>query len=219
MLELNGSAPVELQEREEARHDNSTRRDILDELMERHAPRLGEHRRDEQSLLAHGDNRIVQVGDLNRRARRRQSVRGQTRQILRGCEPPKLGQEGRKMRLEGHVPGNVRTELPHPSIDVLCRFLESPILQEPREQEIAGLQVGLGGVVLLVDTGQQMRGLHVQEGRRDDQEFRRTRQVRGRLHERDELVGHLRERDLGDVEFLARNQRQKKIERTFKNRE
>ena len=64
-----------------------------------------------------------------------------------------------------------------------------------------------------------MRGLHIQEGRSDDQEFRRTRQVRGRLHKRDELVGHLRERDLGDVEFLARDQRQKKIKRTFKNRE
>ena len=123
------------------------------------------------------------------------------------------------MRLEGHVPGNVGAVLPHPSVDMFRRFLESPILQEPREQEIAGLQVGLGRVALLVDTGQQMRGLHVQERRRDNQEFRGTRQVRGRLHERDELVGHLRERNLGDVEFLARDQRQQKIERTFKNRE
>ena len=64
-----------------------------------------------------------------------------------------------------------------------------------------------------------MRGLHVQERRRDDQEFRGTRQVRGRLHKRNELVRHLRERNLGDIEFLARYQRQQKIERTFKNRE
>ena len=66
------------------------------------------------------------------------------------------------MRFEGHVPGNVGAELPHPSVHMFRRFLESPILQEPRKQKISGLQISLGRVILLIDTGQQMRGLHVE---------------------------------------------------------
>ena len=66
------------------------------------------------------------------------------------------------MRLERHVPGDVRAVTPHPRVDVFRRFLECPVLQEPREQEVAGLQISLGRVILLVDTGQQMRSLHVE---------------------------------------------------------
>ena len=123
------------------------------------------------------------------------------------------------MRFEGNIPGDVGAVLPHPLINALRRFLERSVLQEPGEQEIARLQVGLGRVSLLVDAGQQVRRFHIQERGGDNQKLRRTRQVRRRLHESDELVGHLRERDLGDVEFLTRDQRQEKIERTFKNRE
>ena len=66
------------------------------------------------------------------------------------------------MRLERNIPGDVGAVLPHPRVDVFRRFFESPVLQEPREEEIAGLQVSLGRVLLLVNAGQQMRGLHVE---------------------------------------------------------
>ena len=66
------------------------------------------------------------------------------------------------MRLERHVPGDIRAVLPHPRVDVFRCFLESPILQQPRKQKISGLQISLGRVILLLDTGQQMRGLHVE---------------------------------------------------------
>jgi hypothetical protein len=61
--------------------------------------------------------------------------------------------------------------------------------------------------------------LHVEQGRRHDQEFRRTRQVRRSLHKSDELIGHLGECNLGDVEFFAGNQGQEEIERAFENGE
>ena len=51
-----------------------------------------------------------------------------------------------------------------------------------------------------------MRGLHVEEGRRDHKKLRRARQVGGSLREGDELVCNLRERDLSDVELVARDQ-------------
>ena len=64
-----------------------------------------------------------------------------------------------------------------------------------------------------------MRGLHIEQRGRDDQELRRARQIRRSLHEGDELVGHLGERDLGDIELLASDQRQKKVEGAFEDRE
>ena len=62
-----------------------------------------------------------------------------------------------------------------------------------------------------------MRGLHVEEGGGYHQELRRARQVRRGLHEGDELVGDLGQRNLGDVELLTRNQRQEQIKRTLKD--
>ena len=79
------------------------------------------------------------------------------------------------MRLQGHIPGDVRAVLPHPLIKVFRCFLERAILKEPGEEQIAGLQIGLRGILLLVDNRQQVRRLHVEQCRCHDQELRRTR--------------------------------------------
>ena len=123
------------------------------------------------------------------------------------------------MRLKRNVSGDVGAVLIEALGDVCRSFLKRPVLQQPGKEKIACLEVGFRRVVLLVDARQEVRRLHVEQSSGHHQKLCRTGQVRRGFHERDELVGHLRERDLGDVEFLARDQRQKKIERTFKNRE
>ncbi len=191
-----------------------------DELMEGHAPSLGRvSTGDRQSLLARGTTGSCRWGgDLNRRTRRRQGIRGQTRQILGGGAPPKLRQEGRKMRLEAR-PAAARTVLPHPSVSgVFFAALKARHCRSLEEQEIAGLRSA-------PRTRCHPRRHWAANARPScpgasprRPEFRGTRQVQGRLHKRDSSVTCC-ERNLGDIEFLARYQRQQKIERTFKNRE
>ena len=64
-----------------------------------------------------------------------------------------------------------------------------------------------------------MRRFHIQQGGRDDEKLSRAGQVRRGLHEGNKLVRDLRERDLGNVELLACNQRKEKIEGPLENRE
>ncbi len=96
-------------------------------------------------------------------------------------------------------------------------LLERPILQQPREQQVACLEqrdvLGVDQLALR----QQPRDLQVEQGRRDDEELARlVEPVRGleRAQVGDELVGHRAQRDLGDVELVLGDEREQQVERS-----
>ena len=107
------------------------------------------------------------------------------------------------MRFEGDLARHVVLVVDEPAPDVLRCFLVGAVLQETGEEKVTGLKVRLAGPRLLVHLRKEARCLHVEQRGCDDEELTRARQVGAGVHERDKLVGHLRERNLRDIEFLA----------------
>lgn len=94
--------------------------------------------------------------------------------------------------------------LPLPPREHVRHLLVRPVLEEPGEEEVAGLQQREVLDIVDVPARQEPGGLEVQQGGGDDQEFGGLVQVRGLAESSgisDELVGDLGERDLGDVEL------------------
>ena len=91
--------------------------------------------------------------------------------------------------------------------DVPRDLLESSVLQQLGEKEVAPFEE-LQVLFLLAVAGQQARGLHLEQRRRDDEELGDPRKVelRTRADEGDEFVGDLGQSHLCDVEALARNE-------------
>ena len=91
--------------------------------------------------------------------------------------------------------------------DVPRDLLESSVLQQLGEKEVAPFEE-LQVLFLLAVARQQARGLHLEQRRRDDEEFGDLRKVelRARADEGDEFVGDLGQSHLCDVEALARNE-------------
>ncbi len=83
--------------------------------------------------------------------------------------------------------------------------LVGPVLQQPGEQQVTRLEQREILLVLDLRGRQQPRGLEVEQRGRDDEELGGLAQVPfGRGAEvRDELVGDLRQRDLGDVHLAG----------------
>ena len=90
--------------------------------------------------------------------------------------------------------------------------LERAVLQQPGEEDVAGLDQREVLLVLGAGLRQQPGGLEVEQGRGDEEELRGLREVPsvglGPLGAdvRDEVVGDLGERDLGDVELVVGDQ-------------
>jgi hypothetical protein len=102
------------------------------------------------------------------------------------------------------------------------RLLVRAVLQQPCEQQVPRLEQGQVLLVLHLGGGQQPRGLEVEQGRGDDEELRRLAEVPGRAEGtdvRDELVGHPRQGDFGDVELVLGDQRQQQVERPLEVRQ
>ena len=93
-----------------------------------------------------------------------------------------------------------------------CRLLEGPVLQEPGEEQVTGLEQLEVGLLLVLVMGQKAVRLERQEGRGHDDKLRCAPQVPVRAHVGDEVVGHLGQRQLGNVEPLAGNKAQKQVE-------
>ena len=97
-------------------------------------------------------------------------------------------------------------------------MLERPVLQQAREQQVAHLQQGKVFLVVDLACGQQARRLQIQQGRRDHQERGGLVEFElraDRLGVGDEVVGHLVQRHLGDVEPVREDQLQQQVERTL----
>lgn len=143
-------------------------------------------------------------------------LHGELGEALRADPDDDLGQQLGVVRFEpdgtGIAPG-LFVETP---VEDLGDLLVRPVLQQPREQQVPGLQQRQVGLVLDLGGGQQPGRLQVQQGRRDDKELGRLVQVPVRTHRPDvhhELVGDLGQRHLGDIELVLRDQLEKEVER------
>ena len=126
-----------------------------------------------------------------------------------------LGQQGREALLHADLARVPRRLGGEPLLEHAGDQLERAVLHEPGEQQVAGLEQREVLLVLDVALGQQPRRLEVEQGRGDQQERRRLLEVPGLatdLDVRDELVGHPRQRDLGDVELVLGDQAQQQVE-------
>ena len=95
-------------------------------------------------------------------------------------------------------------------------LLEGPVLQQPGEQQVAGLeQRDILGVDQLA-LRQQPGDLQVEQGGGDDQELARLIELLGDVEAAqvgDELVGDRAQRDLGDVQLVLGDEGQQQVER------
>ena len=93
--------------------------------------------------------------------------------------------------------------------------LNARYCMQPGEEQVARLEQREVLLVLDVALRQQPGRLEVEQGRGDEQERRGLLEVPGLaadLDEGDELVGDLRQRDLGDVELVLGDQAQQQVE-------
>ena len=93
-------------------------------------------------------------------------------------------------------------------------------MQQPREQQVPGLQQGEILLVLHLARGQQPGRLQVEQSGRHHQEIACLVQVPSLgagPDVGDELVGHLGQGDLGDVELVLGDQAQQEIERALEH--
>ena len=96
--------------------------------------------------------------------------------------------------------------------------LERPVLQQPGEQQVAHLQQREVLLVVHLAGRQQPGRLEVEQRRGDHQERGRLVELQlpaDRLGVGDEVVGHLVQRHLGDVEAVREDQLQQQVERTL----
>jgi hypothetical protein len=102
------------------------------------------------------------------------------------------------------------------SSETARRLFERLVLQQPREQQVAGLQQGEVLFVLHLGGGQQPRGLQVEQGRGHHQELAGLVERPVVTHGADvgdELVGDPAQRHLGDVELVLADELQQQVER------
>ena len=118
------------------------------------------------------------------------------------------GQERGQVRFQRDDPGMAACGGLRPVAEGGCGLLEGPVLQEPGEEQVAGLEQLEVGLLLVLVMGQKAVRLERQEGGGHDDELRCAPQVPVRAHVGDEVVGHLGQCQLGDVEPLAGDEAQ-----------
>src|ERR1022692_1711012 len=94
-----------------------------------------------------------------------------------------------------------------------------PILQQTSEEQVPCLEQRKVLLVLNVSGRQQASGFQVEQRGRDDQELGRLTKIErvpGGPQVGDEIICHLRERDLGDVELATSDQSEQQVEGTVK---
>src|SRR5690606_4691252 len=217
LVEGDGPLPEQLEQGEEPGDDDGGGRGVGSEGAERRgagaAEAVDEHRR----LLAHRDHGGVQVPevDLRRPGPGGERRGGELGEPFRAHPDDELGQQGGEVRLEGHrTRVGARARGP-PALEVGGDLLVRPVLEQPGEEQVARLEQL--EVLLVLDRAarEQPGGLEVEERRRDNEELARLPEVPVLLAREvgDELVGHLREGHLGDVELVLRDEREQEVER------
>ena len=172
---------------------------------------------DERRLVADAHERSVQVADVDGRGRRPGSQRAgrELGELFGRHGPHELGQERRDVRLERRDAREPASLVSEPLGEHARELLVRAVLQEPDEEQVTRLEeLEVVGVVD-VPRRQEPGRLEVEQGRGDDEELARRVQVAvGGPQVGDELVRHLRESDLGDVELVLRDEREQEVERS-----
>nr|BFF21992.1 hypothetical protein GCM10025730_55130 [Promicromonospora thailandica] len=162
---------------------------------------------------------------------RREHLGGELGELLPRRVPDQLGQDRGEVRLQRRQARHAASTRGEALRDEPGDLLVGAVLQEPREQQVAGLEQLQVLGVLVHDARQQARGLEVEQGRRNHQELaghaqvprlvdlaaRRglARRALGLADVRHELVRHDRERHLGDVHLVLRDEREQQVERAL----
>jgi hypothetical protein len=182
-------------------------------------PQLGEPLPQDGDVLGDGDGGRVQVVHIDgRRWLGPQHGGGEVGEPRRVDTEQHLGQQPgealfqRNRAREPTQRGGLKLD------EQLRDLLVGPVLQQPGEQQVAGLEQGVVAVFgVRLRVRQQPRGLEVEQGGRDDEELRGLVEVhvvaeRGEVG--DEVVGHPVQGKLGDVELVFPDQLQEQVERT-----
>ena len=219
LLEDDPLLPVELEQRQEPGDHLEGVRAVGGERAEGRRPGSDQVVAHDEQLLGDADRGGVQVGDADplRHLRGQRPGREQQR-TARGSGPARRRASDRRTAAPGRRPGEAPGGLGLALAQEPGRLLVGLVLQQPGEEEVTGLEQL--EVVLVVDLGgrQQPGGLEVEEGGGDDEELAGLVEVQflaQRAQVRDELVGDLRQRDLGDVELVLADQLQQQVERAL----
>ena len=173
LLEDDPLLPVELQQRQEAGDHLEGVPAVGGERPERRRPRPHQVVAHDEQLLGDADRRRVQVRDADDLGRLgRQRPGGQRGELLRGEVERAPRASGRRTAAPARPPaGTRRAASASRSRRNARRLLVGLVLQQPGEQQVAGLEQL--EVVLVVDLGggQQPGRLEVEQGGGDDQEL------------------------------------------------
>jgi hypothetical protein len=176
---------------------------------------------DEHGLLTDAHERCVDMisGHHGRRFRRERPGR-ERGELMRTQVEQHLGQQFGEPRLERHSPREHPGGGRHLPGEDPGDLLVGAVLQQPREQQVPGLEQREVFLVLDLARGQQPGRLQVKQRRRHDEEVAHLIQVpaAGTLPDiGDELVCDLGQRHLGDVQLVLGDQPEQQVERTLEH--
>jgi hypothetical protein len=160
--------------------------------------------------------RVDVVGAHGRRRFGFHRLAREDRQFFGGDVEDEFGQEVAVAGLEADAARHAGRGAFDEAGEVACGLFVGLVLEQPREEEVAGFEQSEVLFVVDLGAGQEPRGLEVEEGGGDEQELGGLLEV-PRLVEGgdvfDEFGGDAVERDLGDVELVLADELQQQVER------
>ena len=164
---------VQLEQGQEAGHDVQRVRAVGDERPEGRDRDPAQPLDQERGLLAHADRRRVQVGDRTRSGTGSgRSARAASAANSAGPRPSSTsGSRPAKRSSRPTARGNRRASSASRAASTGGHLLVGAVLQQPGEQQVAGLEQGEVLLVLDLAGRQQPGGLEVEQGGGDDQEL------------------------------------------------
>ena len=172
-------------------------------------------------LLTHADRAAVRMVDRDLLlGPGLQHLGSKERELLRAEAQQDLGEQSGETGFERH-PARIATRLGSQEVGQVRRgLLVRAVLQQPGEQQVAGLEQREVLLVLDVRSRQQPSRLEIEQGGTDDQELGGLSQVPGRAQGAqvaDEVVGHLGQGHLGDIELVLADEGQEQVEGTLEH--
>ena len=174
LVEREGAEAVELEHGQETCDHDTPEVGTRDELAERERVDGTQHPHHVSRLLTDADQRRVQVVEPHRgQLARGQRESGQGGEVGEGEGPDQLGRLAAELLFQPHratVPGGLALE---PALEPGAGALEGTVLQQPGEQQVAGLEQGHVFRIDELTLRQQPDHLEVEQSGRDHEELRR----------------------------------------------
>ena len=160
------------------------------------------------------------LGRDHRRRARGERKRGDPGKLGRAKPQQHLRQQLSELRFHRHAAGETAGVNGHLAREDGGYLLVGAVLQQLGEEQVPGFQQGEVLFVLHLAGGQQPGRLQVEQGGRDHQEKACLVQVPSLgtgSDIRDELIGHLGQGNLGDVQLVLGDQAEQQVERSFED--